>query len=225
MGGLLEMPPRGYYLAHEVGALAGISGITVGSWARYGLIDSSRSEGRPRVYAYQDVASAMVVHELVRRGVAQADIRWVASHEWLAADVTWPLLRYTLATYARVASPVRHRPRAELLVWDQSWMSRSGENLATRALDPLDLEAITNLLHAGGWAARELGVESIEVDPDRLSGRPTIRGRRLAVEKVAQLAETAAGRKSLREDYELSRREIEDARRWWRAVEEARTAA
>lgn len=41
---------------------------------------------------------------------------------------------------------------------------------------------------------RELqDVTRIEVDPDRLSGRPTIRGRRVPVEKVAELAESSDG--------------------------------
>jgi uncharacterized protein (DUF433 family) len=219
------MPPRGHYLAHEVGALAGISGITVGSWARYGLISSSQSDGRPRIYAYQDVASAMVVHELERRGVAKADIRWVTSDAELASGTAWPLLHLALFTYSRAASPKRHRPRAELLVRRGGvFLGRSGAHLAARIPNKLDLEEITSLLRDGGWVARDLGVRSIEVDPDRLSGRPTIRGRRLAVEKVAQLAETAVGQKTLRDDYELSKREIEDARRWWQAVEAVKAA-
>ena len=65
-----EMSPRGRYLANEVGRLAGVSGDRIGQWARRGYIRSSVSSGRPRVYSYQDVAEAMVVHELVQRDVA-----------------------------------------------------------------------------------------------------------------------------------------------------------
>lgn len=59
-----HLPPRGHYLAREVGLLAGVPGHTVGQWARRGYIQSSQSAGRPRVYSFQDVAEAMVVHEL-----------------------------------------------------------------------------------------------------------------------------------------------------------------
>jgi len=56
------------------------------------------------------------------------------------------------------------------------------------------------------------------VDPDRLSGRPTIRGRRIAAEDVAEIAAARGGTATLREDYELDEAEIADARRWWREV-------
>lgn len=64
---ILEMSPRGYYLAHEVGWLAGVSGDRIGQWARRGYIRSSVSSVVPRVYSFQDVAEAMVVHELLLR--------------------------------------------------------------------------------------------------------------------------------------------------------------
>src|SRR5438552_4064227 len=70
-----RMTPRGFYLAHDVGRLAGVSGSTIGQWARYGLIQSSRSEASPRVYSFQDVAEAMAVHVLVDRGFKPAIIR------------------------------------------------------------------------------------------------------------------------------------------------------
>ena len=67
--------------------------------------------------------------------------------------------------------------------------------------------------------ARELpDLRHIEVDPERLSGRPTIRGWRVPSDKVAMLAHTDAGRESLAEDYELSPEEIDDAVRWYAAV-------
>src|SRR2546430_17543574 len=55
-----QLPPRGQYLAHEVGRLAGVSGPQVGQWARNGYIRSSQSDGLPRIYSFQDVAEAMV---------------------------------------------------------------------------------------------------------------------------------------------------------------------
>ncbi len=55
-----EMGPRGQFLSHVVGPLAGVSGQTIGQWARRGYIRSSQSSDAPRVYSYQDVAEAMV---------------------------------------------------------------------------------------------------------------------------------------------------------------------
>lgn len=92
--------------------------------------------------------------------------------------------------------------------------------------DLWSLRAITGWLRRGGWALREQPeIENVEVDPDRLSGRPTIRDRRVPAEKVALLAETKNGRIALRADYQLSARQIEDAVRWYRAVSEYEAAA
>src|SRR4051812_42079863 len=88
MGTLHVMPPRGHYLAHEVGALAGVSGDRIGQWARRGYIRSSQSTDRPRVYSYQDVAEAMVVHELLERADLKSIKRAIArlrerhGHDW-----------------------------------------------------------------------------------------------------------------------------------------------
>lgn len=224
---IAELPPRGHYLAYEVGALSGVSGVMIGSWARYGLIDSSQAIGRPRIYSYQDIASAMVVHELLLRGASRSDIRWLVSDRKYEARVRWPLLRFELFTYplSRAGSS---NAKAEVIFRDAgTYYGRygvDGDQLASRALDPLHLERVTDLLRAGGWVARNLGLKSIEVDPDRLSGRPTIRGQRLPVEKVAQLAVSASGRTTLRDDYGLTQVEIKDARRWWEAVQALRAA-
>src|SRR3954469_20053178 len=65
------MPPRGHYLAQEVGRLAGVSGSKVGQWVHYGYIRASQSAAGeyPRVYSFQDVAEAIMVHELVEQKV------------------------------------------------------------------------------------------------------------------------------------------------------------
>ena len=61
--------PHGGDTAWEAGQLVGVSGQKVGQWARRGYIRSSVSDGRPRMYSFQDVAEAMVVHDLLERGV------------------------------------------------------------------------------------------------------------------------------------------------------------
>jgi hypothetical protein len=67
--------PHGRFLAAEVGELAGVSGTTIGQWARRGYIRSSGSDGDPRVYSIEDVVEAAIVGELLGRGVRHADVR------------------------------------------------------------------------------------------------------------------------------------------------------
>jgi len=67
--------------------------------------------------------------------------------------------------------------------------------------------------------------EYIEVNPDRLSGRPTIRGRRVPVETVARIADEPGGIDELHEGFDLDDAEINDARRWWHAAREYAEAA
>jgi len=66
---------HGHFLAAEVGELAGVSGTTVGQWARWGYIRSSVSAAEPHVYSVEDVAEAAIVGELLGRGVPHADVR------------------------------------------------------------------------------------------------------------------------------------------------------
>jgi uncharacterized protein (DUF433 family)/DNA-binding transcriptional MerR regulator len=216
MGVLTLMPPRGHYLANEVGALAGVSGDRVGQWARRGYIRASQSGvgESPLVYSFQDVAEAMLVHELEDSGVRLRAIR--ATIEGLREEYgNWPL---------------QHAP----LQVDTQRVLEEGQRLSTLALVEGDtrLEAgehgwqlvgdiwvnprrISLELNRGGWAVRLLpDITHIEVDPDRLSGRPVIRGRRVPVSLVAEAAEDADGLAVLREDYELSSDEIRDASRW-----------
>jgi uncharacterized protein (DUF433 family) len=49
-----------------------------------------------------------------------------------------------------------------------------------------------------------------------------VRGRRISVEDVADLAARAGGREALRTDYDLDEREIDDALRWTRAIRAGR---
>lgn len=85
--------PHGRLLAHDVAELAGVSGTTVGQWARRGLIASSVAAGEPRVYAVEDVAEAAVVRALLDAGARHADV-----HRAIAAlPGPWPLSRAALA--------------------------------------------------------------------------------------------------------------------------------
>ncbi len=188
--------------------LAGVPGHTIGQWARRGYIKSSVSEGRPRVYSYQDIAEAMVVHELLENEVSHRDIKTAISS--LAEYGDWPLTHAPIATsegrvYAQVGE-------ASYDVGQKGWQ---------QVVNPDNLRVIADQLRRGGWAVRSVpDLEHIEVDPDRLSGRPTIKGRRVPAAKVAAMATTDEGREILTEDYELTKEEIDDARRWWKATKD-----
>jgi uncharacterized protein (DUF433 family)/DNA-binding transcriptional MerR regulator len=207
------MPPRGHYLAHEVGRLVGVSGNAIGQWARRGLIRSSQSTGAPRVYSFQDVAEAMLVHELLERGAEHRDIR--RTIENLRRDYRdWPLTRARLSTSSdgRVYA---EDGEATYDVGNRGWQQIAVE----------DLERITGLLERGGWAARSLDLQHIEVNPNRLGGRPVIRGTRVPVELVAEVAAMPEGRTTLHEGYELNDAEIDEAVAWTRKVEGFEVAA
>lgn len=211
MGTVTQMPPRGHYLAADAGRLAGVSGDQIGQWARRGYIRSSQSESTPRIYSYQDVAESMVVHQLRLNGVSYDDIRLVL--DGLRADRDlgdWPLQHATLKTIAS------EDKRGRLLVLrDDERYDVSGRPWHG-ALDVGDLIEIASDLQRGGWAAREIpDLQYIEVNPDRLSGRPVVRGTRVAARAAAELAVSPEGLEVLTEEYELKAHEIRDAQRWW----------
>ncbi|MGZ4269980.1 MAG: MerR family transcriptional regulator [Solirubrobacteraceae bacterium] len=106
--------PHGSFPAGEVGELAGVSGTTIGQWARRGLIRSSVSDGEPRRYAVEDVAEAVVVRALLARGVRHADVH--AAIARLCSAGPWPLSAATLATTSESA------PRIVLRDDDGDWV-------------------------------------------------------------------------------------------------------
>ena len=84
-----ELPPVGFYLAHDVGRLAGVSGRTIGLGTPrlHWLI----AVARPRVYSYQDVAEAMIVHELLERNSTHREIRQTIHTQRQEFGRAWPL--------------------------------------------------------------------------------------------------------------------------------------
>lgn len=210
MGVVREMPPRGHYLAHEVGALAGVSGDRIGQWARRGYIRSSQHTGRPRIYSYQDIAEAMVVHELIEAGVVLRSIKKTIQRLRDRHGHDWPLQHAELGALAGRVVGYEADGEAYDLGGDSEWQ---------RVLEPDNLKKIAVQLERGGWATRAIpGLHHIEVNPDRMSGRPTIRGRRLAASDVAVTALRPGGREHLRDAFGVTNAEIEDAVRWFRAT-------
>jgi DNA-binding transcriptional MerR regulator len=83
------------FLAGEVGELAGVSGTTIGQWARWGYIRASQSAGDPHVYSVEDVTEAAMVHTLLERGVSHLQVRRAITH--LGSYGRWPLSEASLA--------------------------------------------------------------------------------------------------------------------------------
>ena len=79
-----------------MGELAGVSGNTIGQWARWGYIRASQSTGDPHVYSVEDVTEAAMVHALLARGVTHAQVRRAITR--LSEYGRWPLSQAPLAT-------------------------------------------------------------------------------------------------------------------------------
>lgn len=94
---------HGHLLAGEVGEVAGVSGTTIGQWARWGYIRSSRSDDEPRGYSVEDTAEAAIVAELLSRGVSHSDIRRAIDR--LSGLGRWPLQSADLGTTEEGSRP------------------------------------------------------------------------------------------------------------------------
>jgi DNA-binding transcriptional MerR regulator len=94
---------HGRFLAGEAGDLAGVSGTTIGQWARRGYILASQSAGDPHVYSLEDVLEASVVHALLERGIGHAAIRRTIAA--LGEYGEWPLSVAPLATTSDNGGP------------------------------------------------------------------------------------------------------------------------
>lgn len=88
--------PHGHFLAGEAGELAGVSGNTIGQWARWGYIRPSQDAGDPHVYSVEDVTEAAIVRALLERGIRHRDVRRAIKHLGDYGD--WPLSEAPLAT-------------------------------------------------------------------------------------------------------------------------------
>src|SRR3954454_4021996 len=117
---------HGHLLAGEVGELTGVSGTTIGQWARRGYIRSSQSDGEPRVYAVEDVAEAAVVADLLARGVRLAEVR-ARIRRLGRAYGDWPLSEARLAVTGDDG-----RPRVVLCEGGDAWalVERGWQRLA-----------------------------------------------------------------------------------------------
>lgn len=193
--------PIGCYTAAEVARLAGVTPQRVGRWAREGIILPSVSQ-RPNLYSYADAGEAILAHYLVEEGKKPSAIRDIV-HELRKTFGDWPL----------ATAPLAH-DGALTLIWDakhQRYVSADVPEQEVIGATLLNLKLIRESLGRGGWVAIKKPREHIEVDPERLSGTPVVRGKRIPTSLVASIASVKGGRNVLREDYELSSAEINDA--------------
>jgi DNA-binding transcriptional MerR regulator len=108
---------HGHLLAGDAGELVGVSGTTIGQWARHGYIRASQSTGDPHVYSVEDVGEASIVAELLARGVRHGDVR--RAIERLHDLGAWPLSEARLATTLEAEGT---RPRIVLREDDGSYL-------------------------------------------------------------------------------------------------------
>ena len=217
----LESPPAhpdhvAVFPAHRAGALAGVSGSRIGQWARYGLITPTLYAGRPaNLYAFLDVAEAIVVHWLLERGFEYTDIH-SAIESARETHPDWPLLTAPLGVAQHA---VRGDTRGAIVQEIRRGIYVDvGSPGGQITLKPQLLERTRDMLRRGGWIAEELGLHRLEVDPQKLGGAPTLRGRRWPVERVAQLAADEDGRRVLVDDYGLDARDVDESVRWVKAA-------
>jgi uncharacterized protein (DUF433 family)/DNA-binding transcriptional MerR regulator len=191
----------GSYTAAEVARLAGVTPHRIGRWSRLGMITASVSK-HPNVYSYADAGEAIVAHYLVKQGKRPGEVG-EAVEKLREQFGPWPL----------ASAPLAH-DGSMLVRWDakaKCWVSVDIPDHEVLEDTLIDLKLIATSLGRGGWVAIENPREYIEVDPERHSGVPVVKGRRLPTSLVAAIASEEGGRTALGEDYELSDEEIDDA--------------
>lgn len=165
-----------------------------------------------------------MVHALLDRGATHLAIRRsIQNTRNKYGD--WPLSAADLWTPDSNHASGRGTP---IVLKEEDLLLDVGKGTGSQLFMPSigDLRRVQGLLRRGGWAIFVVPeVESIEVDPDRLSGRPTIKGTRVAADRVAELATEEGGLRILTRDYGLDRRQIDDAIKWFQAVNRLEVAA
>lgn len=196
----LESRAVGYYTTAETARLSGMSAHRVARWARMGIIRHSISD-RPNIYSYADVGEAILAHYLADQGKRPGKIKELVEH-----------LREEYGPWPLAAAPLEHDGPL-CVIWDDEEGVHVSADIPGHGLieNTLDLKEIRQALSRGGWVSLKHPRTHIEIDPDRHSGEPVIKGRRLSTQRVASLAAEPEGRMELEEDFQLSSAEIDDA--------------
>jgi uncharacterized protein (DUF433 family)/DNA-binding transcriptional MerR regulator len=189
----------GHYTTHEIARLAGVRPRRIGQWRRLGLLP--RTGRVPGTYSYADAAEAVLAHYLVESKLRPREVAQIVRN-----------LRDKYGDWPLSTAPLEHDGKLVVVREGEELVLDVGEHADQGVLEAtLDLREVRDALAHGGWVALDKRRESVEVDPDKLAGAPTVRGHRIPTELVADLLEEARGRKTLREEYGLTDREIDEA--------------
>lgn len=122
-------------------------------------------------------------------------------------------LRRDYGQWPLATAPLKHDGRLAVIEKDGQIYIDAADSGEQRVIAKtlLDLRAVRAALENGGWDSYETPRAHIEVDPERLSGQPVVRGSRVATETVANLAQRPEGREVLLTDYQLTEDEIREA--------------
>lgn len=200
----------GYYSTADVARLAGLTPHRVARWARLGIIRHSISSS-PNVYSYADVGEAILAHYLADQGKAPGKIAELVDQ-----------LREEYGEWPLAAAPLEHDGPL-CAIWDEENGVRISADIPGHELiQPtlLKLKKIRQALAQGGWVSLKNPRLHVEVNPERQSGEPVVKGRRLSTQRVASLAAEPEGRTELEEDFQLSGAEIDDAVGYEREIAE-----
>lgn len=197
----LESRSVGYYTTADVARLAGMTPHRVARWARMGIIQHSISS-RPNVYSYADAGEAILAHYLADQGKKAGEIKELVEH-----------LRNEYGPWPLGVAPLEHDGPLCAMWDDDRGVHVSADIPGHELLEGtlLNLKGIREALSCGGWVSLKTPREHIEIDPERHSGEPVIKGRRLSTQRVASLAAEPKGRVALRDDFDLTDAEIDDA--------------
>jgi uncharacterized protein (DUF433 family) len=199
----------GQYSTYELARLAGVSPRRAGRWHQMGVFPAT---GRRRgTFSYADAAEAVLAHYLVDQGLRPGEVARLVVN-----------LRDRYGNWPLTSAPLEHEGRLVVAREERDLYVDVLHHPEQRVIEAtLDLRKVRDALAHGGWVALRKRRESIEVDPERLAGVPTVRGRRLPTVVVANVAREPDGRAILRSEYDLSRREIDEALAYEEDVREA----
>ena len=157
---------------------------------------------RPGTFSYADAGEAVLAHYLVDEGLRPGEVARLVKNLREGMYGRWPL----------ATAPIEHEGRLVVVRQNGDLYIDVLQQPEQRVIEAtLDLRSVRDALGHGGWVALKTRRPSIEVDPERLAGTPTVRGRRLSTVVVDSLANELNGRQILRDEYGLSAREIDEA--------------
>jgi len=191
-----------------------VSPQRIGSWSRYGIIP--RVSRNPSVYSYADAGEAVIVRYLIGQGAKPMKVREMIER-----------LREEFGEWPLALAPLEHEGGLVVKRDEAGGVLIDGINRPDQQVEEgtsLSLTTVREALERGGWVAMENPRVHIQVTPRRLSGRPTIRDRRVPTAMVAELAELPDGRALLRREFGLTEEEIDDAVAYEADVEKALAA-